>query len=134
MKNNLYLIVGEDQELVNFYLNKIMNEIGLDEDKKINYDMNTSSISDILDEVSMVGLELFWSLLQAIPLGAKLIMLGDNGQLPPIGVGNLLNDLMNSGKINLVNLTKIHRQAEKSAIITKSQAIRRKEFLLSCQK
>ena len=49
MKNNLYLIVGEDQELVNFYLNKIMNEIGLDEDKKINYDMNTSSISDILD-------------------------------------------------------------------------------------
>lgn len=85
----------------------------------------------ILDEVSMVGLELFWSLLQAIPLGAKLIMLGDNGQLPPIGVGNLLNDLMNSGKINLVNLTKIHRQAEKSAIITKSQAIRRKEFLLS---
>lgn len=85
----------------------------------------------ILDEVSMVGLELFWSLLQAVPLGAKLIMLGDNGQLPPIGVGNLLNDLMNSGKINLVNLTKIHRQAEKSAIITKSQAIRRKEFLLS---
>lgn len=85
----------------------------------------------ILDEVSMVGLELFWNLLQAIPLGAKLIMLGDNGQLPPIGVGNLLNDLMNSGKINLVNLTKIHRQAEKSAIITKSQAIRKKEFLLS---
>lgn len=85
----------------------------------------------ILDEVSMVGLELFWNLLQAIPLGAKLIMLGDNGQLPPIGVGNLLNDLMNSGKINLVNLTKIHRQAKKSAIITKSQAIRRKEFLLS---
>lgn len=56
MKSNLYLIVGEDQELVNFYLNKIMNEIGLDEDKKINYDMNTSSISDILDEVSMISL------------------------------------------------------------------------------
>lgn len=85
----------------------------------------------ILDEISMVGLELFWDLLQAIPLGTKLIMLGDNGQLPPIGVGNLLNDLMNSGKINLINLTKIHRQAEKSAIITKSQAIRKKSFLLS---
>ena len=56
MRNNLYLIVGEDQELVNFYLNKIMNEIGLDEEKKINYDMNTSSISDILDEVSMISL------------------------------------------------------------------------------
>lgn len=91
--------------------------------------LNTDVI--ILDEVSMVGIELFWSLLQAIPVGAKLIMLGDNGQLPPIGVGNLLNDLMKSGKINLVNLTKIHRQAEKSAIITKSQSIRKKEFLLS---
>lgn len=85
----------------------------------------------ILDEVSMVGLELFWSLIQAIPRGAKLIMLGDNGQLPPIGVGNLLSDLMASEKINLVNLTKIHRQAEKSAIITTSQKIRKKLFLLS---
>ena len=56
MKNNLYLIVGEDKELINFYLNKIMKEIGLDEEKKINYDMNTSSISDILDEVSMISL------------------------------------------------------------------------------
>lgn len=56
MKNNLYLIVGENQELVNFYLNKILNEIGLDEEKKIDYDMNTSSISDILDEVSMISL------------------------------------------------------------------------------
>ena len=79
----------------------------------------------ILDEVSMVGLELFWSLIQAIPRGAKLIMLGDNGQLPPIGVGNLLNDLMLSQKINFVELTKIHRQAEKSAIITTSQKIRK---------
>ena len=85
----------------------------------------------ILDEVSMVGLELFWNLIQAIPRGAKLIMLGDNGQLPPIGVGNLLNDLMLSQKINFVVLTKIHRQAEKSAIITTSQKIRKKLFLLS---
>lgn len=85
----------------------------------------------ILDEVSMVGLELFWNLIQAIPRGAKLIMLGDNGQLPPIGVGNLLNDLMLSQKINFVELTKIHRQAEKSAIITTSQKIRKKFFLLS---
>ena len=85
----------------------------------------------ILDEVSMVGLELFWNLIQAIPRGAKLIMLGDNGQLPPIGVGNLLNDLMLSQKINFVELTKIHRQAEKSAIITTSQKIRKKLFLLS---
>ena len=92
------------------------------------YPLNTDVV--ILDEVSMVGLELFWSLLQAIPNGAKLIMLGDNGQLPPIGVGNLMSDLMGSNNINLVNLTKIHRQAEKSAIITTSQKIRKKLFLL----
>lgn len=85
----------------------------------------------ILDEISMVGIELFWSLIQAIPDGSKLVMLGDNGQLPPIGVGNLLNDIMNSGKINIIKLTKIHRQAEKSAIITTSQKIRQKKFLFT---
>ena len=83
----------------------------------------------IIDEISMVGLELFWRLLQAIPNGAKLIMLGDNGQLPPIGVGNLLSDLLSSSNINTIRLTKIHRQAEKSAIITSSQKVRNKQWL-----
>lgn len=84
----------------------------------------------VLDEISMVGLELFWSLIQAIPLGSKLIMLGDNGQLPPIGVGNLLSDLISSKTIPVVELTKIHRQAAKSAIITTSQKIRQRKMLL----
>ena len=83
----------------------------------------------IIDEISMVGLELFWSLIQAIPNGSKLIMLGDNGQLPPIGIGNLLSNLMDSNKIPIIELTKIHRQAKKSAIITTSQKVRHKEIM-----
>lgn len=74
----------------------------------------------ILDEVSMVGGELFYSLIQAIETGSKLIMLGDIGQLESIGVANIMNDLINSGVITHVNLTKVHRQAQKSAIITES--------------
>ena len=74
----------------------------------------------ILDEVSMVGGELFYSLIQAIKTGSKLIMLGDIGQLESIGVANIMNDLIKSGVVTHVNLTKVHRQAQKSAIITES--------------
>ena len=74
----------------------------------------------ILDEVSMVDVKLFNSLVKAIPNGAKLILLGDSGQLESMGIGNLMKDLINSGVVPIVNLDKIHRQAEKSAIITNS--------------
>ena len=77
----------------------------------------------ILDEVSMVNSELFWRLVSAIPSGAKLIMLGDVAQLPPIGIGNTANDLLASPYILTITLDKIHRQAAKSAIITESIAI-----------
>lgn len=56
MKNNLYLIIGEDNELVNFYLTSILDSIKFNEEEKIEYDMNTNSISDILDEASMISL------------------------------------------------------------------------------
>ena len=49
----------------------------------------------ILDELSMVDISLFASLLNALPLGCRLIMLGDSDQLPPVGAGNVLHDLMN---------------------------------------
>lgn len=56
MKNNLNLIIGDNLELVNFYLSEIMNKIGYEEEKKIEYDMSVSSLSDILDEASMISL------------------------------------------------------------------------------
>ncbi len=74
----------------------------------------------ILDETSMVGEELFLSLLQAIRTGSKLIMLGDVKQLPPLAVGNILNDCIQSGYIRTNTLTIIHRQALQSGIIAQS--------------
>lgn len=56
MKNNLYLIIGEDNELVNFYLTSILENTLFNEEEKIEYDMTVSSISDILDEASMISL------------------------------------------------------------------------------
>lgn len=78
----------------------------------------------ILDEISLVGGEIFLSLLKAIPDGCKLIILGDMGQLPSIGCMNLAFDMYNSKFITTVELTKVHRQAQKSGIITDSQKIR----------
>lgn len=79
----------------------------------------------ILDEVSLIGGEIFLSLIQAIRTGSKLIILGDMGQLPSIGCLNLAQDLYNSKYISMIELTKIHRQAEMSGIIVASQAVRK---------
>lgn len=78
----------------------------------------------ILDEISMVGAELFLDLLKAIPTGTKLIMLGDDGQLESIGLCNIFKDMLDSGVIPVYRLTQIHRQAAKSAIITESIKVR----------
>lgn len=78
----------------------------------------------ILDEISMVDAKIFYYLLRAIPDGAKLICLGDSGQLESIGCGNVAYDMIHSAEIPTIELTKIHRQAAKSAIITQSVAVR----------
>lgn len=77
----------------------------------------------VLDEASMVGAELFEDLVKAIPSGAKFLMVGDIAQLESIGMGNVLKDCMASGVISSNVLTKIHRQAQKSGIITESLRI-----------
>ena len=71
----------------------------------------------IVDEASMIDTMLMYHLVDAIPLGAKLIIIGDVDQLPSVGAGNVLHDLIKSETIPLVRLTKIHRQAEGSLII-----------------
>ena len=88
------------------------------EDDPLTYDII------ILDEISLVGGEIFLSLLKAIPNGTKLIILGDMGQLPSIGCMNLAFDLYNSNFITTIELTKVHRQAQKSGIITDSLKLR----------
>ena len=84
----------------------------------------------ILDEVSMVGAELFHDLIQAIKPGSKLIMIGDDGQLESIGLCNIFKDMLDSDVIPVARLTKIHRQAAKSAIITESIKVRNHEQLI----
>lgn len=74
----------------------------------------------ILDETSMVGGELFLALISAIKNGGKFIMVGDTKQLESIGYANILKDCLSSGYIPSNELTKIHRQAARSGIISQS--------------
>lgn len=78
----------------------------------------------VIDECSFLGGELFYSLIQAIRTNAKLVLVGDDKQLPAIGVSNIFFDIINSGKFNTNILTKIHRQAMRSGIITEADKIR----------
>ena len=79
----------------------------------------------IVDEISMIGANLWWALLRAIENGTKVIMLGDTGQLEAIGEGAVARDMIESGVVPVTNLTEIHRQAKKSGIITESLKIRK---------
>lgn len=78
----------------------------------------------IVDEVSMLGGVLFYQLIQAISSNTKLILIGDDAQLEAIGECNIFSDLLKSDCIPKKKLTKIHRQAKKSAIITESTKVR----------
>lgn len=77
----------------------------------------------IVDELSMVDISLFASLLNALPLGCRLIMVGDSDQLPAVGAGNVLHDLIESGTLPVVELKKVFRQAMKSRIVTNAHDI-----------
>ena len=81
----------------------------------------------ILDELSMVDIHLFASLMEALPFGCRLIMVGDSNQLPPVGAGNVLHDLIDSGLLPVVELNEIFRQAQQSQIVTNAHGIVRGE-------
>lgn len=82
----------------------------------------------IVDELSMVDVLLFASLLEAIPRGCRLILVGDTDQLPPVGAGNVLGDLIASGKVPVVELKEVFRQAMESLIVMNSHRIVRGEM------
>lgn len=77
----------------------------------------------VLDELSMVDSKLFESVLRALPMGCRLIMVGDSDQLPSVGAGNVLGDLIASGAVPVVALTEIFRQSMKSLIVTNAHKI-----------
>lgn len=77
----------------------------------------------IVDELSMVDVQLFWGLLDALPLGCRLVLVGDSDQLPPVGPGNVLHDLIACGLLPVVKLTRVFRQALESLIVTNAHRI-----------
>ena len=77
----------------------------------------------IVDEMSMVDVPLMHALLRAIPSGTRLILVGDRDQLPPVGPGDVLRDIINSETVRVVRLTEIFRQAQKSLIVTNAHRI-----------
>lgn len=77
----------------------------------------------VIDEVSMVDVTLFESALKALPLGCRVILVGDSDQLPSVGAGNVLGDLIKSNVLPVVQLTEIFRQSMKSLIITNAHKI-----------
>ena len=77
----------------------------------------------IVDEMSMVDVPLMAALLRALTPGTRLIMVGDSDQLPSVGPGNVLRDMVDSGQIPVVRLTEIFRQSGRSAIVTNAHRI-----------
>ena len=81
----------------------------------------------IIDEMSMVDIQLMHSLLLAVTAGTRLILVGDENQLPSVGPGNVLRDIIRSGEFPVVELKKIFRQASESDIVVNAHKINRGE-------
>lgn len=77
----------------------------------------------IIDECSMIDIVLMNSLLKAVPSDMRLLLVGDVDQLPSVGAGNVLRDIIDSGVVPVVRLTRIFRQAQTSRIIMNAHAI-----------
>ena len=84
----------------------------------------------IIDEVSMVDLPLMYALLKAIIPGTRLVLVGDANQLPSVGPGNVLRDVIASGVVDTIELTRIFRQSETSDIVLNAHRINRGEEIV----
>ncbi len=82
----------------------------------------------IVDECSMIDILLFYNLMKAIPSNMRLILVGDIDQLPSVGAGNVLRDIIDSQQISVVRLTRIFRQAQSSRIVMNAHAINAGQF------
>ena len=115
-------------ESTGFYASTIHKAIGWStEDENMEEFVSEKYIKSelvIIDESSMIDVFLMYNLLKIINKDAKIILVGDNDQLPSIAPGNVLNDLINSKAISTVKLNKIFRQSEHSSIINISHSIK----------
>lgn len=101
------------------------------EGQPVHFDRNAENPLDadviIIDEMSMVDIHLMHSLLMAVTAGTRLILVGDENQLPSVGPGNVLRDIIRSRMFPVVELTKIFRQASESDIVVNAHRINRGE-------
>jgi exodeoxyribonuclease V alpha subunit len=113
-----------------------MLELTMDGEKRFLYNEAEKLKADavIVDEVSMVDEYLFGSLIRALADGTRLILVGDKDQLPSVGAGNVLADIISCGAIKVKMLTHIYRQGKESLIVYNAHAINRGEKPILTQK
>ena len=121
-------VTGEDASTIHRLL-----EAGIDQNTGLMFfakDENSPLKADavIVDEMSMVDIQLLHSLLQAIPRGKRLILVGDPDQLPPVGPGYPFGDMLRSEILPTVRLTDIFRQAQESLIVMNAHRVNRGEL------
>lgn len=108
-----------------------LNGLADEEHKRVSFERNEENPLEtdvlIIDEMSMVDIHLFQSLLRAVSVGTRLIMVGDVNQLPSVGPGQVLKDLIDSGAFPVVMLQRIFRQAGESDIVMNAHRIHRGE-------
>jgi len=102
-------------------------EVQYDMDGKLRFNHDESNPLNcdviVIDEMSMVDALLFESLLRALKISCRLIMVGDSDQLPSVGAGNVLKDMIDSKRLPVVELKEIFRQAQQSCIVTNAHRI-----------
>lgn len=116
-------------------IHRLLELNGLPEDERegqaVHFERNAENPLDadviIIDEMSMVDIHLMHSLLLAVTAGTRLILVGDENQLPSVGPGNVLRDIIRSGEFSVVELKKIFRQASESDIVVNAHKINRGE-------
>ena len=116
-------------------IHRLLELTGLPDEERegqpIHFELNAENPLEadviIIDEMSMVDIHLMHSLLQAITAGTRLVLVGDENQLPSVGPGNVLRDIIRSGCFPVVELTKIFRQASESDIVVNAHRINQGE-------
>lgn len=116
-------------------IHRLLELNGMPEDERegqpVHFERNAENPLDadviIIDEMSMVDIHLMHSLLLAVTAGTRLILVGDENQLPSVGPGNVLRDIIRSGQFSVVELKKIFRQASESDIVVNAHKINRGE-------
>ncbi len=107
-------------------------EVEWDQDDRPVFARNEKNLLEcdalVVDELSMVDSSLFSSLLTALPLGSRLVMVGDSDQLPSVGPGDVLHDLIDSGVLPVVQLQEVFRQSMQSMIVSNAHKIVRGEM------